>query len=519
MHRLVVALTTFLTLVGAVVVAGYLFIFAAQSDRAAQAVPADASVYATVYLQPSTGQKLNLAALLGRVPGFEDSASLDQKIHEITARLLGEAGLDYEDDIRPWLGNQLSIAARPNGIDPTSAEMLVVVGVKPEADAAAAVERIAQDLSLQATAEDRDGTQLMVADGTSWALLDDLLLVGSSAEIVRAGLDAATDRSPSLADSPRFDRAMDQLPADHLAAVYLDLEALSGESGLGDQMGGYSTASLALLVEPTGLRMAGTAPFDVDAAPAPAREAFALASEPSALAEWMPATTQLEAVVFGLSQTLQAAEEQLGAQDTTGDIAAAINQLRALAALGLGISIDQDLLPLFDRETGVALTGLDTLQPGGLLLLRPSDADAAAASLDRMRDAVRDRGAAIDETQVAGVTVTSVSLPDLGMLAYAVHDGVVMIGFSADDVAASLSARADGSSLAEDQRYRAAWELAGTRGGNELWLDAAAVVDAAGDSLGVTGEARDILLQVGSVAMTAPARNDHSEFHLVLTVR
>ncbi|HSM37719.1 MAG TPA: hypothetical protein VK838_00155, partial [Candidatus Limnocylindrales bacterium] len=95
MHRLVVALTTLLTLVGVVVVAGYLLLFAAQADRAARAVPADASAYATLYLQPSTGQKLNLQSLLGRVPGFADPSSLDQKIHEITARLLGDAGLDY----------------------------------------------------------------------------------------------------------------------------------------------------------------------------------------------------------------------------------------------------------------------------------------------------------------------------------------------------------------------------------------------------------------------------------------
>jgi hypothetical protein len=43
----------------------------------------------------------------------------------------------------------------------------------------------------------------------------------------------------------------------------------------------------------------------------------------------------------------------------------------------------------------------------------------------------------------------------------------------------------------------------------------------AGDDLGVTGEARDILLRADAVAMTAPARPDQnrSEFHVVLTVR
>ena len=67
LRRLAIALTALLAATGAVVVAGYLFIFAAGTDRAAAAVPADASAYLTVYLQPTTGQQLNLAAMLGQV--------------------------------------------------------------------------------------------------------------------------------------------------------------------------------------------------------------------------------------------------------------------------------------------------------------------------------------------------------------------------------------------------------------------------------------------------------------------
>src|SRR5918994_5035039 len=113
-----------------VVVGGYLLIFAAAADRASGAVPASASLYGTLYLQPSTGQKMNLAALLGHVPGLADAANLDKKLHEIAARLLGEAGLDYEADLRPWLGNQLAIAVEPEGSDAMAASVTVLVAVK-----------------------------------------------------------------------------------------------------------------------------------------------------------------------------------------------------------------------------------------------------------------------------------------------------------------------------------------------------------------------------------------------------
>jgi hypothetical protein len=314
---------------------------------------------------------------------------------------------------------------------------------------------------------------------------------------------------------------MEQVAADHLAAVYADLEAFGASTGISDQLGGYRTASLALLVEPDGLRLEGSAPFDADAASEHAREAFFLSSEPSSLAEWMPPDTQAEMVIFGLSQSIRAAEQGLGGEPGGDAVADALTQLRAVAALGLGISVDAQVLPLFDRETAVAITELEGELPRGQILLRPSDPAAATAALEEMRDELESRGATVEEEEIDGHAITTVEIPELATVAYAIDQEVVVIGLAGEDVAAALEARSSGDSLAATERYRDAWELAGERGGNELWLDAAALVDAAGEELGVTGEARDILLQAGALAMTAPARPDEarSDFHVVLTVR
>ncbi|HTE66558.1 MAG TPA: DUF3352 domain-containing protein, partial [Candidatus Binatia bacterium] len=194
MQRLVIALTTFLALMAGVVVGGYLLVFAAAADRASRAVPAGASVYGTLYLQPSTGQKMNLAALLGHVPGLADASRLDQKLHEIAGRLLGEAGLDYEADLRPWLGNQLSIAVEPDGTDPAAANVTVLVAVKDPVAAGAALDRIAEDLGAAGDPESYQGVELTIGPDGAWALLDDLLVVANDAAAVRAALDADADR-------------------------------------------------------------------------------------------------------------------------------------------------------------------------------------------------------------------------------------------------------------------------------------------------------------------------------------
>ena len=70
MHRVVIALVALIGLAGAAFLAGYFLLFAASSDRAAELAPADSAFYVNVYLQPSTGQQMNLGGLIGRFPGF-----------------------------------------------------------------------------------------------------------------------------------------------------------------------------------------------------------------------------------------------------------------------------------------------------------------------------------------------------------------------------------------------------------------------------------------------------------------
>jgi hypothetical protein len=519
MQRLVVALTALLVMTGAVVVAGYLFVFAGATDRAARAVPADASVYATVYLEPSAGQKMNLAALLGNVPGFADASSLDTKIHEIAARFLGEAGIDYEGDVRPWLGDQLSMAVSIDVADPDGGSVLLVVAVSDPDAAATSVPEVVGDPGVEPVVEQHDGVDMHVAAAASWALLGDLLLVASDRDTLAEALDADAGRTSSLADDSGFAAAMRRVPADHLAAFYVDLESIAASAEMDEQLGGYSALSLALVAEQDGLHLAGIAPFDADAAPSAGRAAFALASEPSSLTDWMPAETQAEAVVFGLSQMLRSAEEQLGAVPGSDQVTDALAQLRAIAALGLGISIDDDVLPLFDREVALAVSDVGDETPSLQVLLRPSVPDEAAAALERITAALEDRGAIVEESPVDGATIITVSVPDLGELSYAVREGVIIAGLEVADVAAALAAHDAGTTLADSPRYVAAWELAGDRAGNEVYVDVASLADLAGDQLNLDDDARDILNAMGALALTAPAREDQSEFHAVLTVR
>ncbi|HET7520170.1 MAG TPA: DUF3352 domain-containing protein [Candidatus Limnocylindria bacterium] len=519
LRRLVIALTTLLGLVGGLVIAAYLFVFAAGTDRAAAAVPAGATAYVTAYLQPSTGQQLNLATMLGNVPGFEDAAGLNEKLHQISARFLGQVGIDYEVDVRPWLGNQLSVAALP-GEAPTAPRLLLLAGVKDRALAEAALPRLAASRGLVPQADTYAGTPISVAPEASWALLDELLLVASDRPTLEAALDADANRRSSLSDDAGFNAAMRRLPADHLVAGYVNLAAARDGAGISDGFGGYSSLGVALLAEPEGLRLEGSAPFAADAADEDARRAFALAGQVSGLAEWMPPDAQLGAVLYDLGGLLDTAEA--GAELVPGgaDLFRTIGQLRLLAAIGLGVSFDDDVGPLLNGESGIAVSDLANGAPHGQLILRPADPAAGLAALQRLRDALASHGATVTEQPASTVSVVGAQIPQVGEVHWAAvpDQGVVVLGFTYDDVAAALAAASD-RSLADNPRYAEAWQLAGDRGGNELFVDIGALAEGSPDSLGMTGDARDILLSISALGVTLPARDDMSQLRAALTVR
>jgi hypothetical protein len=267
-----------------------------------------------------------------------------------------------------------------------------------------------------------------------------------------------------------------------------------------------------------GLRLSGSAPFaEGDATPS-SRAGFALGGEPSSLVDWTPEDTLAEVVIFGLRQTLEDAESAIGAVPQGEEIGSALDTARALAAFGLGIDLDADVLPLLDREVGIALTGFDGTLPSGQLLLRPEDADAAAASLASLTDALGGVGGTVRTETVGEAEITILTLPDTGEVAYTLVDGIVILGFGPQDVEAALSAHGSGATLGSSDAYERTFELAGTRAGNEAYVDVGAIVDILGDPATLPDDARDILLQLGAFGFTAPSRDDQIEFHAVLTV-
>ena len=517
MHRLVIGTVSLLGVAAVAVVAGYLLLFSAAVDRAAAMAPSNTAFYVNVYLQPSTGQQMNLSELIGRLPGFADDASLDEKVDQVVQNLLSGTGVDYREQVKPWLGNQIALAGWPGDDGVAEAQPVVIAEVKDPEAARAAVADLVATGGGAFDAETHEGVEIQVSTGGAYAFVGEMLVIGPDAAVIRPVIDAHGG-AESLADRADFRETMDALEPDHLAAMFLDLAAVGEASGASDQLAGVTTAGAVVVAERDGLRLSGNAPYDRDQADPSAQAGFALGGEPSSLVDWMPGDTIAEVVVFGLRQTLEDAEAALGSTPEGEEVGGMLDTVRTLAAFGLGIDLDDDVLPLFDREVALAISGIDGDLPTGQLLLRPSDPEAAGTALDRIASGLGAIGATRETVSSGSIEVTVLSLPDTGEVAYTVVDGIVILGLSAEDVAAAVEAHAEGSSLGASDRYTRTFEVAGTRAGNEGFVDIGAVVDLFGDGVELPDDARDILGQIGTFAFTAPSRDDSFEFHAVLTV-
>jgi hypothetical protein len=120
--------------------------FLSTGPQPAEALPADTLGYASIDLDPSGGQKIEALRTLNKFPAFEDEVGIgtdDDIRRAIFDRIEQDAGcdgLDYGDDIEPWLGDRAAVAAVDVGGE--EPDPVVVLQVKDADKADAGLEKI-----------------------------------------------------------------------------------------------------------------------------------------------------------------------------------------------------------------------------------------------------------------------------------------------------------------------------------------------------------------------------------------
>lgn len=222
-------------LVGVVIAVGTIGAFALTNagggeDAALAAVPVDATLYATAYLQPSLSQARAVGELLERfdVPRQQIDQALSQ-----TVEPLAEVGLEYERDIQPWLGNQVAVFALPAAGADAAPDGAALFATTDIAATRRAVDRVlATAGGSPAEVRSHAGVEYQVVNtGTEVAVgyVNDFVVVGT-VRAFTASVDATTTQG--LAARPEYAQTATTLPGDNLLLVWFDPEALSGLPGV-----------------------------------------------------------------------------------------------------------------------------------------------------------------------------------------------------------------------------------------------------------------------------------------------
>jgi hypothetical protein len=346
---------------------------------------------------------------------------------------LGEEDLDFRRDVEPALGPEVNVVVLPAE---AGAEPHVVVLTQP--DDPAKLDALIARADAEVAKAEIDGWTVLAED--------------------EAALDALREGEGSLADSDAFDEAMGKLPEDALARVFVngpgttalaqgEGELTRDERALVDCLPtGSENASgaFALSAEDEGVRLQGA----VEAGDIEVPDAAE-----SALAAALPADALAFVSTRGLGE--QARRVLRCISDTDEEIARQI----AIAEVGLGVSLEEDVLPLFDGETAFAVYGADPI-PSVVVATEVEDEAQALRTLDRIAERASAflGGFELEELQLEGAQARRLALADGTEFFYAASEGRLIAASAEATLRAAL---AGDDSLADDSDFDAAREAAG----------------------------------------------------------
>jgi uncharacterized protein DUF3352 len=201
-------------------------------------LPGTAVAYARVDLNPSAGQKVAAIRFLMKFPSVKeklgltgDKDDLRQKLFEQIKKYAGDdlADVNYEKDIKPWLGERAGLAALPATDGKKDPNVVLAVQVKSESDANKGLDK------LLANEDDKPGR----------AFSNGYVLLADSQAIVDTAVATAKDNP--LEKNAKFNADMDKLGERGFMSAWADIKAIASLSGRvqSEQLAGLGDASMA----------------------------------------------------------------------------------------------------------------------------------------------------------------------------------------------------------------------------------------------------------------------------------
>lgn len=364
-------------------------------------------------------------------------AMFDQSLAQVRDRFLSSKGLDYQRDIQPWVGKEVTLAflspqygvAVPSPAQPaTPANPQPVVMVLPIADPIKAKQTLEQSDAIKTgkwTERNYNGVQIRENQATpaqsfSLAALDaQTVIVANSPKAIDHAINTYKGGA-ALSSTPGYGNALGETKADNpFARVYVNVPAAVNTSAansnrplpsqslnqLQQNQGLAATATIA----PEGVQLKSVSWLKPDS-----KQRF----EVKNTAQIMPSRLPAETLIMTSGGDLQRFWKDY-AQGVTSNPLRLVNPegLRQGLKSSVGLDLDQDLLNWMQGEFALALVAAPPGAPQNLpvslvFMVKSSDRRAAEKTLKQLDDTMAGKYTfKVEEAKVAGQAVVNWSLP------------------------------------------------------------------------------------------------------------
>ena len=398
---------------------------AASGPDGASVAPASAQLFVSVDTDSDSDQWKQAGTLLDKFPGGDEliASALDS---------LSKEGLDFQQDVEPALGPETDIV----GLD-LSGEGEFVGLTQPDD---------AQKLKdLLAT-----GDQPMVSreiDG--WTAFSD-------SEAVLDKFDAAR-KEGTLADASDYQDSIGKVNQDGLVRLYLNgtglAEAISKEQGTSAAQfdtffpnGKIPSFAISVTAEEAGARVEGVS-ANID------ESTFSTDNFKAALPDEVPGGVLLYVNGNDLEQAFSNARDTLAEQDPQFD-----QDLARLEAQ-IGVSLEEDVFPLFSGETAIYVRP-SLIIPEVTLITHVDDEDAAMATVNKLATAIGQYVPAaqrVVDVDISGVKAKQMPVSGPVSLYWAAFDDHLVLTTSRVAIA---DLQSGDNRLADDEDFKRALEQA-----------------------------------------------------------
>jgi hypothetical protein len=188
----------------------------------AAAVPADTPIYLDATIKPTGSAEVDARAAMGKLLDTTDPGAKIASLVE-KASNSGGHGINFDQDVRPWLGEKAGVFfTNLSGHDTSddNTDGTVILETTDPAAALAAARKEAGATATSPAPQSYNGSSYQSAPDDDTRVFGTVgnFLVEGTVEGFKAAVDA--DNGDSLGDDSDFKDSLDQLPADRLGTFY-----------------------------------------------------------------------------------------------------------------------------------------------------------------------------------------------------------------------------------------------------------------------------------------------------------